>query len=184
MPPATPGSASPTTPRSPCPAASPPYTWQPAHALPEGLTATPHGATLVISGTPPLGSDPVSPGGYVGDSESPPQEASWQFQITVTQPVITITDSGPDQATVGQPYSETYTASGGPGTPFTWSVQTPPWLKATVNGATVTVSGTPTQAELPASVKPETGLTTVELTVTAGPSAAGRTIDIIIYPAS
>jgi hypothetical protein len=162
----------------------PPYTWEPANGLPDGVTVTPHGATLIISGTT-IGGESDAPGGYVSDSESPPQEAGWQFQLSVTQPVITITANAVGQATVGQPYSATFVASGGPGTPFTWyEVGVPSWLKATVNGATVPVSGTPSQADLPASATPEPCLDEIQLVVTAGASTAGRTIGITVYPAS
>jgi hypothetical protein len=77
------------------------------------------------------------------DGESPAQSAGWVLDINVINPPITLTGNPPTPATVGQPYFGTLTATGGDGTPFTWSVSgLPHGLAATANGATPTISGT------------------------------------------
>ncbi len=121
------------------------YTWSAASKLPPGLTATANGATLTISGTPTaLGQ--WTPYGYANDGEYPAATAAWSLVITVSETPVTITNSAPVSATVGQPYSGTLTATGGEGS-YTWSTASmllPPGLTATANGATLTISGTPT----------------------------------------
>jgi eukaryotic-like serine/threonine-protein kinase len=58
---------------------------------------------------------------------------------------LALTNNAPTTATVGTAYSGTVTVSGGKGT-YTWAAVTglPAGLKATANGATLTISGTPT----------------------------------------
>ncbi len=60
-------------------------------------------------------------------------------------PHMSITINAPTTATVSQPYSGTLTAAGGDGN-YTWGAASrlPPGLTATANGATLTISGTPT----------------------------------------
>jgi hypothetical protein len=119
------------------------YTWGTPGLLPPGLTATAHGATLAISGTPVVGG--VSPAtGTVSDGESPAQIYNWEITITVTAAPFIINGSTPT-ATAGQPYTATLTASGDDGGPWTWSVASlPPGLTDTADGRTFTISGTPT----------------------------------------
>jgi hypothetical protein len=129
-----------------------PYRWGPVSGLPDGLTAYANGATLTISGTP------VRPGRYlvgvsVRDSERPARTVAESIPITV-KPVIVvgaplrITADVPAVATVGEEgYSGTATVSGGQG-PYMWAAVTglPDGLTAYANGATLTISGTPTKA--------------------------------------
>jgi hypothetical protein len=87
---------------------------------------------------------------------------------------LAITNNAPTTATVGQAYSGTVTANGGNGT-YTWAAVTglPAGLTASANGATLTISGTPTAAgsfTIPLSVHdgatPQgTGTTSLALTV-------------------
>lgn len=161
------------------------YTWSKVDNLPPGLQATANGATLTISGTPTLLGE-YGLYGIVSDGESTPQAASWGLFLQVIYPPITITVHASTQATVGVPYYGTITASGGPGNvPFTWSglYGFPKGLNVTVNGATVTISGTPTKANLPASATPEPGRADVSILVSAGYSTASRDLPYTIYPA-
>jgi hypothetical protein len=110
-----------------------------------GLTATANGATLTISGTPQFVGEDTA-GGTVSDDGSPPQVVHWSLLITINPAPLAITGSAPSVAKVGQPYQATLTATGGSGS-FGWTpVSLPPGLKGTANGATLTISGTPTTA--------------------------------------
>jgi hypothetical protein len=122
-----------------------PYTWSAVTGLPPGLTATANGGTLTISGTP-TGVGDFNPSLSVKDSSSPPLTSTIGFAIFVKAPPLTVTVNAPASATNGKPYSGTITAAGGNGT-FTWSqVALPAGLTATANGATLTISGTPTKS--------------------------------------
>ena len=89
---------------------------------------------------------------------------------------LTITSSTPTTATVGSAYSGTVTVTGGKGT-YTWAAVTglPAGLTASANGATLTISGTPTAAgtfTIPLSVHDSgtpqgTEATSLALTVSA-----------------
>jgi serine/threonine-protein kinase len=122
-----------------------PYTWSPVTGLPPGLTATANGGTLTISGTPTqVGS--FNPATSVKDSSSPALTSTIGFAILVQAPSLNVTVNAPASATNGKPYSGTVTATGGDGT-YQWSQPAlPAGLKATANGATLTISGTPTQS--------------------------------------
>jgi hypothetical protein len=52
-----------------------------------------------------------------------------------------------------------------------------------VNGATVTISGTPAKANLHASATPELGRADVSMIVSAGDLTASRDLPYTIYPA-
>ena len=164
------------------------YTWSPnTGGLAAGLTATAHGATLTISGTPTvLGLWTFT--GKASDGESPAQTAGWVLDINVINPPITLAGNPPTPATVGQPYFGTLTATGGDGTPFTWSVTgLPHGLAATANGGTLTISGTPTEADIVSThVPPEPGTFQVNVTVYNSDTnfGYGRTLYIVVSPAS
>lgn len=159
------------------------YTWSTVSGLPPGLTATAHGATLTISGTPNvLGLWTAS--GNASDGEPIPQTAGWFLNINVIYPPITITVNAPGAATVGQPYSGTLTATGGDGTAFKWSVTgLPQGVTGTANGATFTISGTPTASNLPASNPPRSGTSTALVLVSDSEVSASTTFSIIVSPA-
>jgi len=168
-----------------------PYTWAAATGLPDGLTAYANGATLTISGTP------TRPGRFlvgvsVSDGESPAR-AAWERIPIIVKPVtvvgtpLRLTGDVPTVATVGEEgYSGTVTVSGGQG-PYTWAAATglPDGLTAYANGATLTISGTPTKAghfligvsvsdgespartateRIPVTVKPATGMSPLRIT--------------------
>jgi large repetitive protein len=120
------------------------YSWGQVAFLPQGLAATANGGTLTISGTPIFSNNTVTMSGLVSDGEATTQELVWSISITVSAPPITLTSNMPLTATVGQPYFGTVTASGGDVSDYTWYFALLPGLKATENGATVTISGTPT----------------------------------------
>jgi hypothetical protein len=123
-----------------------PYTWGVVTGLPPGLTVTTSGGTLAISGTPTQVGN-FNPSLSVKDSSSPPLTSTIGFAIIVSAPPLTVTVNAPASATNGKPYSGTITATGGDGT-YNWSqaAPLPAGLKATANGATLTISGTPTKS--------------------------------------
>jgi hypothetical protein len=152
------------------------YNWSQVANLPQGLTATANGATLTISGTPTFSNNEVTMSGQVSDGGSPAQTAGWLLNIIVSPPPITLTSNMPLTATVGQPYLGTVTASGGNGTTFAWYVGLLPGLKATENGATVTISGTPT------TVNPDKNgnLGNISVTAVEGPLTAGQSFPVVV----
>ena len=160
-----------------------PYTWAAATGLPDGLTAYADGTTLTISGTP-TEAERFLVGVSVSDGESPAMTATASIPITVrsapgTSMPLRITADVPAVATVGQKgYSGTATVSGGQG-PYTWAAATglPDGLTATANGATLTISGTPTKA----------GPSTVGVSVGDGESPASTAtanVTITVSPAT
>jgi serine/threonine protein kinase len=83
-------------------------------------------------------------------------------------PALAITNNAPATGTVGTAYSGTVTVSGGKGA-YTWAAATglPAGVKASANGAALTISGTPTAA----------GTFTIPLSVhdSATPQGTGKT---------
>jgi len=160
----------------------PPYTWGAVSALPDWMTAKANGATLILSGTP------THPGkwwpyGQATDSYYPtPQPGSWQLDLTVSWPAITIScHTGP--ATAGQPYLGTVTATGGDGTAFTWSViGVPADLTGVANGGTFTISGTPTSSDIPASNPPSPGNHELYVTVSDSQTSFAWTCYVVVNP--
>jgi len=118
-----------------------PYTWSlTAGALPAGLTLNP--GTGVISGTPTAGGSSTF---IVQVQNSTGATAFAQLTITIQAGLVITTASLPG-GTVGVPYSQTLTATGG-ALPYTWSIiagALPAGL--TLNPATGVISGTPTTA--------------------------------------
>ena len=117
---------------------TPPYTWAvTAGSLPKGLTLSTGGA---ISGTP------TAAGTFqftVTVTDSASSTASQQFTL-IAGGGLAITTTALPGGTVGTPYSEAFTATGGT-PPYTFTVSVgklPPGL--TLSGAVL--SGTPTQA--------------------------------------
>ncbi len=109
--------------------------------------ALPPGQNIDQTGT--LSGTPTQDGTYqftvqVTDSSSSPQTATQAFTVSVTTPIQLVTTSLPD-ATAGQPYSATLTATGGAGAPYTFSLEAsalPDGLSLDPN--TGIISGTPT----------------------------------------
>lgn len=117
-----------------------PYTWSLASgSLPAGLGLNSAG---VISGTPTTAGTSTFTVQVV-DSESPPQAAPAQLNITIN--VLTITTPSLPGATVNVPYSTSLTVIGGVA-PYTWTVTSgtlPVGLSLSGAGD---ITGTPTEA--------------------------------------
>ncbi|MFN7974255.1 MAG: putative Ig domain-containing protein [Acidobacteriota bacterium] len=119
-----------------------PYTFAvTAGALPPGLAL--NGATGVISGIP------TTAGSYnftITATDANSCTGSQAYTIDVSCPLITVLPATLPNGTVGVPYSQTFTASGGTA-PYTFAV-TGGALPAglALNGATGVLSGTPTAA--------------------------------------
>ncbi|MGA3187430.1 MAG: putative Ig domain-containing protein [Bryobacteraceae bacterium] len=123
-----------------------PYTWSISSGiLPKGLVLSPSGASATVSGTP------ASAGAYtytvqVADSSSQSQTQSYQGSVSTLMTMSCSPAAGP--ASIGTPYTATCTTSGG-SAPFVWIVSQgalPAGLSLNPNGATATISGTPTKA--------------------------------------
>lgn len=122
-----------------------PYAW----SLASG-TSLPSGLTLSASGT--LGGTPNTAGTstftvQVSDASSPQQLATRQLSIAIAGvgSTLAITTTSLPNASVGQPYAATLTATGGT-TPYSFSVSAgnlPAGLTLAASGA---ISGTPSQA--------------------------------------
>ena len=126
---------------------APPYSWSViSGSLPPGLT-------LSTSGTPSatLSGAPTTQGTYnftVQATDSAAGTDTQALSITIAAaPALTITTTSLPGGTVGQPYSQSVTATGGT-TPYSWSVVSgslPPGLALSPTGTpSATLSGTPT----------------------------------------
>jgi len=120
-----------------------PYTWS-AIVVPAGLTATPAGATLTISGSPTTAGT-FSYTVKVTDSASPTVSQTAPYSGTIVAPLtITCTvSSGPPEQ--NDQYSGTCTAAGGT-PPYAWSVtggSLPNGLSFASGSNTAIVSGSP-----------------------------------------
>ncbi len=126
---------------------APPYSWSViSGSLPPGLT-------LSTTGTPSatLSGAPTTQGTYnftVQAADSAAGTDTQALSITIAAaPALTITTTSLPGGTVGQPYSQSVTATGGT-TPYSWSVVSgslPPGLALSPTGTpSATVSGTPT----------------------------------------
>ena len=114
-----------------------------AGALPAGLSL--NAATGAISGTP------TATGTFnftvqVRDANSSPQTASKPFTLTIaaTAPLIT-TLSPLSSGSTGQPYTTTFTSTGGT-SPFTWSIATGTLPSGIALNSAGVLSGTATQS--------------------------------------
>jgi|HubBroStandDraft_1064217.scaffolds.fasta_scaffold01291_11 hypothetical protein len=112
-----------------------PYGWTAAN-LPSWLTMS---TTGLLKGTP---TSPGSVSFMVTVMDSAGGSSSGSFSLTVT-PALTITTTSPLlPATIGEPYTATFGATGGSGTGYTWSVSgQPSWL--TMTSSTGVLAGTP-----------------------------------------
>jgi hypothetical protein len=115
-------------------------TWSVTGTLPTGITLNP--STGVLSGTPTqTGSFPIT----ITATDSNNCTGSRGYTLIIGCQTITVSPATLPGGTVGLPYSQTLTQTGGIGT-INWSVTAgalPPGL--TLNGATGLLSGTPTQ---------------------------------------
>ncbi len=116
---------------------TPPYQWA-ASQLPSGLTLDP--SSGAISGTP------AAAGVFtftVQVSDSVHASAQASFTLTVAQPPLSITTTSPlFTGTVGVPYSQTFTVTGGT-PPYSWSVISGSTGPLTLDPATGVLQGTP-----------------------------------------
>lgn len=155
-----------------------PYAWMPLPGLPLPSWAHMDGFGD-ISGVPP------APGTYtfgveVEDAATTPS-AQATLSLTVVQP-LSVTPSQLGGATVGQPYTETFTATGGTA-PYTWTETglLPLGLSFSSQGNTATISGTAAKGGpadftlqlVDASDTPHT--VTVPLVLVAAPPGIGVT---------
>ncbi|MFO0822011.1 MAG: putative Ig domain-containing protein [Gemmataceae bacterium] len=111
-------------------------------ALPAGLSLS---STGILYGTPTTAGGPTSFTVTATDAVTG-QTASQSFSLTIQAPV-TLTPASLASFQVGVPYSQTFTATGGSGSGYTFAVTSgvlPDGL--TLNGTTGELSGTPTAA--------------------------------------
>ena len=122
-----------------------PYNWTSTDALPSGLRLTDSGTTATIFGRPTV-PGPYSYGIKVTDSSTPPQTATQTFSGTAVNPPLISLNCTPTTGptSVGIAYSATCTVTGGTA-PYNWSStgSLPSALTLNAQGATATISGTP-----------------------------------------
>jgi eukaryotic-like serine/threonine-protein kinase len=162
------------------------YTWT-ATGLPNGLTATPNGATLTVSGLPTAtGTSDIAV--TVHDSATPEGTGSASLTLAVSEPALTLTTNFAGTGTVGQSYSGSATAAGGNGNYTLAATGLPAGLTASTSGATITISGTPSKAATSSVVitvsdnetTPATQTATVTIVISA--AAAAPTITTTSLP--
>ena len=156
-----------------------PYTWSIVSGrLPFGLSLNP--STGVIGGTPTSARTTLVTF-QVADSSTPPLTATVTLTVSVAAPgPVSIATTSLPNGTVGVPYSQTLTATGGQ-SPYTWSLASgvlPAGL--TLETSTGTIGGTPSPAVTnvraifavtDSSTPPQTATATLTLTIDAGSSA-------------
>ncbi len=159
------------------------YFWK----LPSGngatqtLNFTQAGSKTVAATYKPASDSASGTGSVVVTSPASVTSNAAAFTVACGQK-LTVTNNAPPTATVGTAYSGTVTVTGGKGT-YTWAAVTglPAGMKASANGATLTISGTPTAAgtfTVPLSVHDSgtpKGTGTTSLTLTVGEPAMAIT---------
>ena len=116
-----------------------------AGSLPDGLTLVDNGdGTATISGTPTETGNFAIEVEYEDVREDPRMQPYVVQVAVIPQPPVSIIVSGTAPAgEIGTPYTYTFTASGGDGGPYTWSIASGS-LPAGVTQSGATISGTPT----------------------------------------
>ena len=121
-----------------------PYTWS-YDALPPGLSLSGNGATATLTGTPTSGGT-YSINITVKDGSSPQLVATRLYTVTIATGLAFSGSAALASGTTGVSYSASLTATGGVA-PYTWSYDAlPPGLSLPSNGATATLTGTPTSS--------------------------------------
>ena len=130
-----------------------PYTWS-VTGLPPGVSASPSGSELKISGVTTTSGDFI-PTITVTDSSSPALKATPEMPFYVAVDPMTVTVNAPADAYFGEAYSGTVTAAGG-AVPYKWSTASAvQGLTLTPDGSTLRISGSPEEygsAELKGTV--------------------------------
>jgi hypothetical protein len=144
----------------------------------DGITATPNGATLTISGNPTNPANisfTASVKDGAGNTSGP-----FNYTIAAYNPIsipATNPASLPSNTTINAAYTGTITATGGSGSGYTWTVTgLSDGLSSTNTGGTLTISGTPTTAStvtFNVSVKDSSGSST-------GPIAYTITVNSVL----
>ncbi len=118
------------------------YTWE-VTGLPPGLTASPAGLSLFVSGSPQTAGT-FTAQVTVLDSASPQDAGSARLTLTVKEAPLQVS-GGLGTATRGQAYAASLSTSGGNGS-VKWGQVTglPRGITATPRGDTLVVAGTPT----------------------------------------
>ena len=119
-----------------------PYTWS--------ITSGSAGPLTLNSSSGALTGAPTAQGALnftvqVKDASSPPQTASGPFSITVDYPPLVISTSSLPSASIGVPYSQPLSASGGLA-PYAWSIASGAVPGLSMNPSTGVLSGTPSAA--------------------------------------
>ena len=139
---------------------TPPYQWAVGTGYPAGLSLNPQ--TGVISGTP------SASGAYsfsVQVTDTAQATATATFSLTVNSPPLVITTVAPlFTGTVGVPYSQPFTASGGK-PPYTWTITSGNTGGLTLDSSAGVLHGTPQTAGTFSFV--------VQVADTAGATASG-----------
>jgi len=140
-------------------------------ALPAGVIFTDNGnGTGTLSGTPAantVGTYPI----VFNAEKNKPHQSSQNFTLTVTCSSMTVNNPSVTTGTVGTPFSQTFTQSGG-AAPITWSKSGALPAGLTFNTVSGVLSGTPTQGG--------TFPITVTATDASGCTATGPTYTLII----
>jgi hypothetical protein len=144
----------------------------------DGITATPNGATLTISGNPTNPANisfTASVKDGAGNTSGP-----FNYTIAAYNPIsipATNPASLPSNTTINAAYTGTITATGGSGSGYTWTVTgLSDGLSSTNTGGTLTITGTPTTAStvtFNVSVKDSSGSST-------GPIAYTITVNSVL----
>ena len=144
----------------------------------DGITATPNGATLTISGNPTNPANisfTASVKDGAGNTSGP-----FNYTIAAYNPIsipATNPASLPSNTTINAAYTGTISASGGSGSGYTWTVTgLSDGLSSTNTGGTLTITGTPTTAStvtFNVSVKDSSGSST-------GPIAYTITVNSVL----